>query len=130
MILVAHARDYGDKAVVQMLKLNGFDAALVSSGAMALEFLHRHKPRLLLLNGTLEDVDGLELLRAVRADPTLADLPVCLISSDWRREREATPLGIDAFLSPVRAYKASRQVGQYRIARTAQAPARRHPPTY
>ncbi len=97
MILVAYAHDNAGKATVQVLKHAGFEAALVTSGAAALDLLRRHKPRLLLLNGTLDDVDGLEL-PAVRADAELADLPVCLMSSDSRREEEARPFGIAGFL--------------------------------
>ncbi len=64
--------------------------------------MHRQRPRLLILNGTLSDMDGIDLLRLVRADEALADLPVCFMSSNEEKKPDAEHLGIaEYFLKPV-----------------------------
>ena len=69
--------------------------ATASDGNEALDFLHgrgrhagrdtRRQPRLVILDMKLVRVNGLEVLRAIRADPRTATLPVVMHSSSTER---------------------------------------------
>jgi len=79
-------------------------------GEEALEFLFargryagrdtNHRPRLILLDLKLPKVDGLEVLRAIRADPRTRALPVVVMTSS-REEKdlvESYRLGVNAYI--------------------------------
>jgi CheY-like chemotaxis protein len=66
------------------------EVVVVPDGAQALDFLHRRgefagsplaSPAVVLLDLRLPRVDGLEVLREIRATPALRSLPVVILSS-------------------------------------------------
>ena len=66
----------------------------VGEGQAALEAIRRRKPDLLLTDVMMPGLDGFEILREIRADPALMDLPVILLSA--RADEEAQVEGLDA----------------------------------
>jgi len=52
------------------------------TGTEGLAALRRDPPNVLLLDMHLPDLDGLEVLRRLRADPDTADIPVIVVSAD------------------------------------------------
>jgi two-component system, chemotaxis family, sensor kinase CheA len=86
--------------VAGMLRSVGFIVTEVADGAEALLALRSERPDLLLTDLQMPRVDGFELLRRVRADPSLQGLPIVVIStleSDDVR-RLAMDAGADAYL--------------------------------
>jgi len=82
---------------------------VVSDGAAALDYLYRRTafadreagiPAALVVDLKMPKVDGLEVLRAVRADPALASLPVIVMSASAEQsDRLATHrAGADAYV--------------------------------
>lgn len=81
----------------------------VRDGQAALDFLlgkgaqtghPPHLPRLVLLDLKLPKVDGLSVLRRIRAEPTLANVPVVVLTSS-REQHDVVAcyrLGINSFL--------------------------------
>ena len=67
----------------QHLKREGFTLSSFGAGRDALAFLAGQGPKLdvALLDLTLPDVDGLDVLRAIRADPRHRTLPVVLVTA-------------------------------------------------
>ncbi|MDL5032833.1 PAS domain S-box protein [Pelomonas sp. APW6] len=63
-------------------------------GRSGLAALHERRPDLLLLDMQLPDMDGLEVLRALRKDPALADLPVLIVSANALPEQQTAALGL------------------------------------
>jgi PAS domain S-box-containing protein len=63
-------------------------------GLAALEAARLHKPALVLSDVMMPRLDGFGLLRALRADPTLRDVPVILLSA--RAGEESTIEGLEA----------------------------------
>src|SRR6202011_4786930 len=59
----------------------GHNAEHVESGCKALEYLANSKPALVILDLMMPDIDGLEVLRRVRANPQTAGLPVVMFSA-------------------------------------------------
>jgi DNA-binding response OmpR family regulator len=98
MILVMHSDTDVRNCLVRFLQRSGFDAAGLAAGAAAMAAMRRQRPRLLILNGTLCDMGGIELLRKVRADEALADLPVGFMSGNEDKKPAAERLGIAEYL--------------------------------
>ncbi len=98
IVVMNHHADLRNVVVRLLQRALGFDAASFASGAEGLAAMRRQKPRLLILNGSLSDMDGIELLRRVRADESLADLPVVFMSGNNEKQPEAERLGITAYL--------------------------------
>jgi CheY-like chemotaxis protein len=59
----------------------GVDVALAEDGDEALDQMRLVRPGLVLLDIKMPNIDGLEFLRYVRADPLLADIPVVAITA-------------------------------------------------
>jgi CheY-like chemotaxis protein len=72
-----------------------FDVLPVTSSRDALDLARVARPQVITLNLQMPDMDSLELMRELRADPELADLPVIMITAerDKRRVWEAMSLG-------------------------------------
>jgi CheY-like chemotaxis protein len=58
------------------------DLVPAMQGRLGLDLARRDPPRLVLLDLHLPDIDGHEVLRALRADPRTAELPVVVLSAD------------------------------------------------
>ena len=51
-------------------------------GQMGIELAAQHQPDLILLDLHLPDIDGEEVLRRLRADERMRDIPVIILSAD------------------------------------------------
>jgi CheY-like chemotaxis protein len=69
------------------------------SGAEALAWLRRHGANLIVCDTTLADMDGLDFIAALRADPALAGIPVILTSVGGTRDEvlTAVKLGVAGY---------------------------------
>ncbi len=70
------------------------------SGGAALDCLHNERIDMVITDLKIPDISGIELLRAVRADPRLAQTPVLIMTADAQRETilEAARAGVNAYL--------------------------------
>jgi CheY-like chemotaxis protein len=85
------------------------ELVLVRDGAQALDYLHCRQayagrrdghPALVLLDLKMPKVDGLEVLRLIRADPALKSIPVVILTSS-REEQDLVrsyDLGVNAYV--------------------------------
>ncbi|HMC60577.1 MAG TPA: response regulator [Candidatus Solibacter sp.] len=100
---------------------------VVRDGAEALEYLYREgefaqrrggNPAVILLDLKMPRVDGLEVLRRVKADDNLKTIPVVILTSS-REERdlvEGYRLGVNAYLvKPIRFNEFMEAVGRLGI---------------
>jgi CheY-like chemotaxis protein len=67
--------------VKAVLERSGHEVVAVRDGAEALASVGARKPDLAVLDIAMPEVDGLEVLRRLRADATTSDLPVVLLSA-------------------------------------------------
>lgn len=65
-----------------ILKNEGYKIHAVTSGEAALAFLKSRKPDLILLDIKMEEMDGLELCRRIKADSGLCDIPVIFLTAE------------------------------------------------
>lgn len=83
----------------QHLRREGFTLSAFGTGKDALRHLsqastgHVARPDAALLDLTLPDIDGLDVLRAIRSDPGLRNLPVMLVTA--RNEEIDRVLGLE-----------------------------------
>ncbi len=59
----------------------GYQVWRASSGEMALEMMRLRKPDLVLLDMVLPDMDGVQVLIQKKADESVRDIPVVVVSS-------------------------------------------------
>jgi signal transduction histidine kinase/DNA-binding response OmpR family regulator len=85
----ADMRDY-----LRQLLGQRYVVRLAANGTEALAAIRVDRPDLVLADIMMPELDGYGLLRTVRGDPTLVDLPVVLLSA--RAGEEATIEGLDA----------------------------------
>jgi CheY-like chemotaxis protein len=69
------------KAIKRLLRTAGHSAACLPDGHAALEYLAERKPAVVLLDLMMPGIDGMEVLRRIRREPALADLPVVLYTA-------------------------------------------------
>ena len=81
MILVVEDHDDARSVLVRLLKRAGQEAIGVSNGNEALLFLQTSLPKLVILDYQLPGLDGLEVLRRIRGDQRLKDVPVAIYSA-------------------------------------------------
>jgi CheY-like chemotaxis protein len=68
----------------QTLRKHGFTVANAETGRAALDVARQLRPRLVLLDVHLPDMDGRELCQRMKTDSELRDISVVLISSTLR----------------------------------------------
>ena len=84
----------------RLLKREGFRVALAADGLQALERLQEEKPMLVLSDIEMPRMDGFDLVRNIRADAKLRDLPIIMITSRIaeKHREHARALGVDHYL--------------------------------
>ena len=81
LILVADDDEDILALVKAVLERSGHEVVAVADGAEALATVRTRKPDLAVLDITMPQIDGLEVLRRLRADAETAALPVVLLSA-------------------------------------------------
>ena len=92
----ADMRDY----VSRLLRERGWRVTAVSDGAAALAAVRKERANLILSDVMMPGLDGFALMRALRADPATATLPVILLSARAGEEAriEGAQAGADDYL--------------------------------
>jgi two-component system alkaline phosphatase synthesis response regulator PhoP len=78
------------------LTREGFKVSAAADGGAGLELARETKPDLILLDLMLPDVDGLEVCRRVRQDPTLGTTPIIMVTAKTEETDVVLGLGIGA----------------------------------
>jgi two-component system response regulator MtrA len=76
------------------LSTMGHDIVAVGDGAAAIDACMAEKPDLAVLDVMMPGVSGLDAIRAIRAEPALADLPVILLTA--RAQESDVETGFDS----------------------------------
>lgn len=94
-----------DPQVLGLLRLNfemeGYEVSCASDGTEALEAVARDDPDLVVCDIMMPGIDGLEVVRRLRADPATADLPVVVLSAKAMRSdlRAGMDAGADEYVT-------------------------------
>ncbi|MFA4872005.1 MAG: response regulator [Patescibacteria group bacterium] len=91
-----------DLAEVFSLKLReiGYDVLIVPDGKTGLAMIKQKKPSLVLLDLVLPEMDGYEVLKAIRGDKSLSGVKVYVWSNLTQKDEieRAEKLGVDGYL--------------------------------
>lgn len=82
------------------LEMEGFRTYTATNGTSGLALARAHRPDIILTNYQMPGADGLEVIRAIRADPMLSGTPIIFITADHHHvvRDDAIRYGADAFL--------------------------------
>jgi len=97
-ILVVDDEENIRRLLRHILEGEGHHVLEAGSGQQALELAAREHPDLVTLDIVLPDMDGFEILQALKEDPDLGDIPVVILSIVEEREK-VFRLGAAGFLS-------------------------------
>lgn len=79
-VLIVDDDDDVRMATQDAMERRGFEVVAVSSGAEALAFLTFDVPSIMLLDLHMDDMNGWEVLGAIRADPRFANTEVIVVT--------------------------------------------------
>lgn len=65
----------------EMMRVSGFRVLKTSSSAPAISMMAAEKPDVILLDIMMPEISGLDILRQMRRDPALANIPVVVVSA-------------------------------------------------
>jgi len=84
-----------------ILRRAGWSISAVTDGDAVLEAVRRLRPRLLVLDVMLPKRSGFEVLKQIRADSLIADLPVLILTAKGQQldKRTAEELGASSFVT-------------------------------
>jgi two-component system cell cycle response regulator DivK len=100
-ILVVDDNESNLRLVTLLLQGRGYEVRTAVDARRALEVLEGFRPRLILLDIQLPDVDGLELTRRLKADPKTREIAIVAVSAyAMQRDHEkARAAGADGYIS-------------------------------
>ena len=118
-----------DPSAVRLLRAylepHGFAIRVATSGPEALQMAKQHRPGAILLDVILPGIDGWEVMRQLKADPELADVPVIFESAVDERTVGMALGAVDYILKPIDRQVLLRSIGRILAGRrVASRPAR------
>lgn len=86
-----------DLKIIQYLLRDKYEVLLAVTGKIALKYLQRRQPDLILLDLMMPDIDGREMMNLIRKMPEYADTPVIFLTADRQKAMEAECFRMGAF---------------------------------
>jgi PleD family two-component response regulator len=92
-------------AVVKyFLELEGFDVVIATDGLVGLETAKRNPPQAIVTDVNMPGMDGMAMVKALRADARTHDIPILMLTSEESVDSETLALSLgadDYILKPV-----------------------------
>ncbi|MDB6000464.1 MAG: response regulator receiver protein [Rhizobacter sp.] len=96
LVLVVDDDGFARRLVTRMLESEDWDVSCVGDGQAALEQLARARPDIILMDINLPGMDGLALTRSLKATPSLAQIPIVMMTGDSRRQTLLNSMDVGA----------------------------------
>lgn len=115
VLLVEDDQDVRE-TIAEILEEEGYRVAAVADGRMALDYLTQNesKPKLILLDLMMPNMDGFQFRELQMASAELAKIPTAVLSADGRVGDKAASLSAEAFLGkPVKLARLLSLVEEY-----------------
>jgi len=99
-ILLAEDDQFLQRMYATKLEQSGLEVVVAGDGAKALELLKKKRPDVLVLDILMPKKDGFEVLKEVRADASLKNLPIIVLTNLGEADdvRQARKLGANDYL--------------------------------
>lgn len=99
-ILVVDDDDFQHELIGKMLEKENYRLTFVSNGGEALDMTRKALPDLILMDVMMPDMNGLETMRNLKAEPEFAKIPVIMITgkSDGQVVSESMKVGAADFM--------------------------------
>jgi CheY-like chemotaxis protein len=86
VLMVVEDDPFAAKLVVKALEAQAWRVVVALDAAGAIAQLRLARPRVILMDVNLPDIDGVALTEQLKANPALAGIPILMLTSDSRRE--------------------------------------------
>jgi signal transduction histidine kinase len=107
-----------DPAVCELMRRvctrEGFDVMTAASGEEGLRLAHEKRPAIITLDVVMPGIDGWTVLKTLKADDDLADIPVIMISISDEKSRGLALGAADYLVKPVDRDRLAGILGPYR----------------
>ena len=113
LILVAEADPFELRLLSELCSTLGYDVVAVGDGGAVLDTIARARPDLVLMNAALPVLDGLQVLRILKGDQDLAQLPVVLATADGDDEtrRRGLEMGAEDYITkPYKSFEVQQRL--------------------
>ncbi len=100
-VLVAEDEPNIVESLSFILNRSGCDVTSVTDGEAALNSIRADKPNVVILDVMLPKMNGFEVLKAVRSDETVKDIPIIILTAKGQSQdrRMAEEIGANAFVT-------------------------------
>lgn len=88
-----------DRTLLAKIFTGHYAVEQACDGREALDVLRRKKIDIVVLDISMADMDGFEVIHAMRSDPTLSDIPIVVATSEPAHEEAALSDGADDFIA-------------------------------
>jgi DNA-binding response OmpR family regulator len=101
LVLIAEDEPYIVESLTFLIEGAGLDVAVAKDGALALQAIKNLRPAVVILDIMLPEENGMEVLRFVKSDPDLRDIPILVLTARGQENdrQMALRLGADAFVT-------------------------------
>ena len=80
VLIIEDEEDAAD-LFAEMMRVSGFRVLKTSKSAPAMSMMTADKPDIVLLDIMMPEISGLDILRQMRRDPNLANIPVIVVTA-------------------------------------------------
>ena len=100
LILIVEDNDKNLKLVRDVLQVKGYETCEAGTGEDGIKIARKRMPDLILMDIQLPGMSGIDALKALRAEPAIAALPVVAITASVMQQdrQEIMRAGFDGFI--------------------------------
>lgn len=86
------------RSLIRFLILKGFTVEEAKNGVEALAMVSQYKPDIIILDGRMPEMDGLEACRRLKANSETKNIPVLFSTGTHAREAQLGTIPIDDYI--------------------------------
>src|SRR5205809_1085837 len=100
-VLIVDDEPYIVTSLYFLMHQDGFEVMTCDDGAIALEMIRQQMPELVLLDVMLPTLDGLEVLKAVRDNPSTEHIKIVMLTAKGRSDdiEQGIKAGADLYIT-------------------------------
>ena len=80
-VMIIEDEEDAAELFAEMMRISGYHVVKTSKSAPAIAMMTTEKPDVILLDIMMPEISGLDILRQMRRDPALANIPVIVVTA-------------------------------------------------